>query len=435
MSLDRFGGWNGITSRATGFFRIEEIDGRWWFIDPDGNAFIALGVQHVGSSLLRFPWNKHIWDIKYKIVEKFYTSAREEILDWGFNCFGFYGYMPGLPYNRLIRFAPISGYLAGANFREDSLRLPKDNFPDVFSREWREQCRIRVEVCSSLADDWLLMGYWIGDVPVWDEGKYWIEEIVRKNGAGAIRLIELLRNRYNDNINEFNEVYGTKISSFEDITEIYPLDENRIKNHERVYADEDAFMRIVARRYYHVATSSIRRFDRNHLIFGDAYDMNTVGNLIRGCQIPDFVLEEARPYTDVLGLQGYHLEPLDVHLGNIRRWQRIAQKPVILTDLSYPTPPMSQMPHPYGPRMNSQKERGEKHREYFNAIFNMPFVIGWYWCGYIDQRRRLDNPLEKDRQHSGLKSELDEPYTEVVDMIRETNKTLYDVASKAKRLS
>ena len=47
--LDRFGGWTGVTSKATGFFRVEKIDGRWWFIDPDGNAFIEpLGDSHSG---------------------------------------------------------------------------------------------------------------------------------------------------------------------------------------------------------------------------------------------------------------------------------------------------------------------------------------------------------------------------------------------------
>jgi len=431
--LDRFGGWTGVTSKATGFFRVEEIDGRWWFIDPDGNAFIAMGIQHVMSRLLQFPWNRHVWDEKYGTVEKFYTSVKKELLDWGFNCFGFYGYLPGLPYSKIFRFAPISGYLSGANFREDSLRLPRENFPDIFSSEWSKQCQIKAEVCRDLSQDWLLMGYWLDDVPVWDEGKYWIAEIAKKQGAGANRLIEFLRSSYDDNVKEFNAAYGTKISSFSDVLDVYPLNEKAINNPEKVYGDEDGFMRLVARHYYEVTTRSIRRFDKNHLILGNAYDMNTVGELIRGRQIPDFALEEAKPAVDVLGLQGYQLEPLDVHLENIKRWQEIIQKPVIITDLSYPTPPTEIMPHPFGPQMKTQRERGERHREYFNEVFSMPYVIGWYWCGHIDQRRQSDDWMQSVRQHSGLKNEFDEPYDECLDIIRETNKTMYDVASKAGR--
>src|SRR3990172_4399635 len=42
---DKFGGWKEITSKETGFFRVEQIDGRWWFITPEGNGFISKGVN------------------------------------------------------------------------------------------------------------------------------------------------------------------------------------------------------------------------------------------------------------------------------------------------------------------------------------------------------------------------------------------------------
>ena len=48
---DRFGGWaGGPQLSATGFFRTEKIDGRWWFVDPDGRLFWSLGVCSVYPS-------------------------------------------------------------------------------------------------------------------------------------------------------------------------------------------------------------------------------------------------------------------------------------------------------------------------------------------------------------------------------------------------
>ena len=44
--LDRFGGWTGKQFGATGFFRTEHDGNRWWFVTPEGNAFISLGVNH-----------------------------------------------------------------------------------------------------------------------------------------------------------------------------------------------------------------------------------------------------------------------------------------------------------------------------------------------------------------------------------------------------
>lgn len=34
-----------IKRRATGFFRVEQVDGRWWFVDPDGRPFFSHGVN------------------------------------------------------------------------------------------------------------------------------------------------------------------------------------------------------------------------------------------------------------------------------------------------------------------------------------------------------------------------------------------------------
>ncbi|MFO1490183.1 MAG: metallophosphoesterase [Kiritimatiellia bacterium] len=46
--VNRYGGWTGETARATGFFRTErDARGRWRLIDPDGGAFISIGVNSV----------------------------------------------------------------------------------------------------------------------------------------------------------------------------------------------------------------------------------------------------------------------------------------------------------------------------------------------------------------------------------------------------
>lgn len=62
---DSYGGWPEIRSQATGFFRLEKINSRWWFIDPDGNVFIMLGVNHITHTALKYPDNIHIWKERY----------------------------------------------------------------------------------------------------------------------------------------------------------------------------------------------------------------------------------------------------------------------------------------------------------------------------------------------------------------------------------
>jgi len=47
--LDEYGGWTGIQGEKTGFFHLEEIDGRNWFITPQGNVFFPVALSHLLS--------------------------------------------------------------------------------------------------------------------------------------------------------------------------------------------------------------------------------------------------------------------------------------------------------------------------------------------------------------------------------------------------
>ena len=47
--LNKFGGVIEPKQKATGFFRVENIKGRWWIIDPLGGRFIHRGVASVNT--------------------------------------------------------------------------------------------------------------------------------------------------------------------------------------------------------------------------------------------------------------------------------------------------------------------------------------------------------------------------------------------------
>ena len=36
------------------FYTIEQRDGRWWFIAPDGAPFCSIGMNHIDSAALRY---------------------------------------------------------------------------------------------------------------------------------------------------------------------------------------------------------------------------------------------------------------------------------------------------------------------------------------------------------------------------------------------
>ena len=41
----RYGGYADTHTRATGYFRVEQVDGKWWFVDPEGHLFLSTGIN------------------------------------------------------------------------------------------------------------------------------------------------------------------------------------------------------------------------------------------------------------------------------------------------------------------------------------------------------------------------------------------------------
>jgi len=434
MSLDRFGGWAGVTSRATGFFRVEEIDGRWWFIDPDGNAFISIGVNHCSSRSLQMPWNKQIYEEKYGNDAVFFKEVEKILRDWNFNTIGaFSNYREyvgpdGMPYAfnlrpddfAISRWQPVYGR-----------RTKTWHFPDVFSEEWTKTVEENVKpLCIKHKNDPLLIGYHFVDIPCWEQVTLWADTIIKnRDTPGKRTYVDLMKERYSD-IREWNLVHATNYKDFDDLLEDNDPHKRDVPSwagrvdRPRIIEDDIAFLGLIASRYYHVLGETFRRYDPNHLILGDRFDGNE--------GVPDIVLRSMGEYVDVLSIQYYpvdHYRNYGSHNALISDYQKIAKKPVFLADSAFSVS-CETMPSTMGPLVSDQYERGRKYTEYFRNIFSIPFVIGWCWCGYIDSNLKTE-PLW---QHSGLKNELDEPYIECVDQIRRTNKTLYEVASKANRL-
>jgi hypothetical protein len=45
-----YGGFKDTSAKATGFFRVEKVNDRWWFVCPDGHLFYSAGLNGVGTA-------------------------------------------------------------------------------------------------------------------------------------------------------------------------------------------------------------------------------------------------------------------------------------------------------------------------------------------------------------------------------------------------
>jgi len=49
FGYDEFGGYQDTHAKATGFFHVEQVNGKWWFVDPIGHFFLSTSVNGIGG--------------------------------------------------------------------------------------------------------------------------------------------------------------------------------------------------------------------------------------------------------------------------------------------------------------------------------------------------------------------------------------------------
>ena len=365
-----------VTADATGFFRAEHIDGRWWLISPEGNAFFSLGLNHAEETDLLHPNNRHVWEKKYGSREAWIAGVLDDLPRFGFNTLGWtQQWIAGdheidadwlnridlrhssgwssaelrgarTPYVQTIRFAEIENWNGNPRF------------PDVFSHDFQDYCdHLARRIGGAHRDDEMLIGYFFVDIPAW---------LPHASGRNFPGLAGLTPEKY-----------------------------------ERRLSD-------IARKYYEVTAGALRRSDPDHLVLGDRYNGN------KG--IPPVVLEAASPHIDVLSVQyfpgrtGAALQQMRTDLSG---WAAATGKPVILADVGNHAP--TALHAARWDALTDQHERAANYVAAFEAVVDQPWLVGWHWCGYVENSVR----------GWGLKNHLDEPYQEFVAPITEFNERLH----------
>ena len=119
-SWDGYGGWrNGPQLAATGNFRTEKVDGKWWLVTPSGHLFYSLGINVVkvdsdapdgrlhpdwyespAQASMAFPtWNMREKFGKSDFRMDCYDLVLRRLDSWGINTIGNWsdGLLPSLP--------------------------------------------------------------------------------------------------------------------------------------------------------------------------------------------------------------------------------------------------------------------------------------------------------------------------------------------------
>lgn len=159
----KYGGYANTKATATGFFRVEQIGGKWWFVDPDGHLFLSTGSNGMGGRRTEAG------------VSRDKTVARMEA--WGLTTIGNWSSVSPSDTQRKAYVMTFSGPRTQTSFL---------GMQDVYSDEFAANADATAQKqCTSRKDDPWLLGYFIGNEPPWPGRESEVVELFLKGSDTA----------------------------------------------------------------------------------------------------------------------------------------------------------------------------------------------------------------------------------------------------------
>jgi len=419
---------------ATGFFYVAEKDGVWWLVNSTGEKFFIVGAATSGPN-----------DFYYGNISDWYKITRARLDEWGFNAVNNPN-VPGMPF--------VDRFGTKSIVRKDCWVL-NPRFPDVFDPDWRENVSKSInEHVELYKNNPNLIGYesdnemkWGPDYVIIRGDNLTLLEMYMSAGAeasGKKELVRFLSERYNNDTNEFNNVWNMKIKNFTDFYNYsrFGVEGWRIQSQLKIvkiklYRDYPRFLRepqllkkaekditdfsrYLAKTYFSFINTTLKTADPNHLYLGVCFHL---------LGVPLEVLEECGKYVDVIGINYYRTntqvyDPLNSLLIKMydcvtldhwmRKYHEISGKPLMVeecissgNDGSWPKITSIEL-H----KTRTEKQRADYYNWYALNCQKNPYMVGQgFYFRYTDDIS----------SNGGLVNLWDEPYTDFTNQIADIN--------------
>ena len=424
------------------FVHLEQTDNVWWLVDGEGNKFVSTGMNHIQSNIRFALYNKDFWAEKFgkdillngsfnpnaiPEVKNWMTQVAKDHKDYGFNTIPFHRNLnfPDTYFEDLGIFylAKIkTGIIHAGRVKSQS---KNGKFPDVFSDKFCTRAeQVAKKYCSLHKDNKFLLGYTYEDLPAYEYNAYkqqyrgnkdfeyapWVADIINNEGlTNGKKVWQKILKKHYSSAEEAAKNYGVEMKEWKDIASVSNWPEP--VNKEKWLVDQKEMSRAVLDNWHRINREVILKYDPNHLILGDKIFCHGKGH-------PDWVFETVGKYVDVLLIQDYEmLKPS--HVEELKRYHKLSGKPVLNGDASYAFTVKEQQASK-GLQVESHAAVGEEYSTYLKGIMNLPFMVGWHNCGYLEQWTggRLD---DTGKQQTGLFDPFGKPRSDALDPIKEAN--------------
>lgn len=431
-----FGGWaSGPRREATGFFRVDRVDGKWWLIDPEGALFFSAGLDSmrplsptfVQGREYMFTWlpengsplERHFsyatgatqgpiregraYDFFAANLERKYgpdyTNAWADVTtrrlrSWGFNTIA--NWSDNRLWGREVPYV-ATVTVGGAVNRVPVASGSATSLPDPFDPRFASNVAnsIRPVAARAAGDPWCI-GYFVDNELNWSSRTaVGIGALGQNTAASPAKrtLIGQLREKYGE-IARLNEAWRAAYANWDAMTPPASLN---------AAATEDlaAFTRLLAAAYFRTVREELRKLDADHLYLGArfaGYTTEAVDACAEHCDVISFNIYQNRINT-----------PRWAFLNNYG-------KPAIIGEFHFGALDRG-MFHPGLVAAPSQADRAAMFIDYLRTVLDHPAFVGAHWFQYADQAI-TGRTLDGENYNIGFVMHQDTPYPEMVEAAR-----------------
>lgn len=429
---NKYGGWaSGPRYQATGHFRVQKIDGKWWMIDPEGCLFWSHGILRVSPANGVTPLSaddlpdRRVFFEDLPVADDkdfgvFYTTF-DPLLGSYYHARGIYDHYDFSSANCLRKYGPNYMEVYGemchrrlrswgmntmANASEPSIYMmhrtpycdrleiksksmtPKKatlwwNLPDPFDPDFRAEIdRQLLERKAELSDPWCI-GYFVDNEHVWGDGTHVTQCALEAGDDVAVKkaLKDFLRKKYG------------RLIAFEEMS----------------LQDKIEFNDIVIDKYYRTIREEFDRLAPGLLYMGCRFGGNPANPR---------VIEIGAKYCDVISynIYRYTLDALHLPQG--------VDKPIMIGEFHFGAVDRG-MFHPSQVKAINQEDRARCYTEYLQSALRHPNVIGTHWHQFSDQA--TSGRFDSENLQCGFTDVCDTPYWETVNAARKIGNSMYEV--------
>ena len=387
-------------TKATGFFRTELINGRWWIVDPEGYLNICRAVNDIqpGKGTI----SKNVFASRYENnITAWMSSTMDDLKGIGFYVAGSWSAVSTIMTNPRQLTNPLaytiilnwmSGYGGSRTYQQSGHKGYPHNAIFVFEKGFAEYCNTKAKELVKNKEDKNLFGYFTdNELPF-----------------------------YGKSLNMFLRLGNASVTNENYLATKKWLADNKYSEADTTNADVRArFLGYVGETYSRIVNTALKKYDPNHMNLGSRVNVKEALN-------DPYFMQAFGKNVDILAINYYGVwTPDSTSMSN---WGTNLKKPFMVTEF-YTKGEDSGLANTSGAGwvVKTQLERGYAYQNYTLALLESKYCVGWHWFKYMDNDpSTLAEPSNVDGNKGIVKTDY-KPYAPLVEKMKDLNLKVYNL--------